>query len=140
EVARFRPQAAEGVRAQVSLALLEGWFGIVASVILGCGMAAALFVGVTHVRAGALTLGNFLLITGYLAQLYAPLKTISKKASSLQGQLASAERVFALLDTPADVPECRHPHGLTRASGAIAFENVSFAYDSQRTVLEQVSF
>ena len=76
----------------------------------------------------------------YLAQLYAPLKTISKSAATLQSSLASAERAFALLDEAPDVVERPNAGRLLRASGAVAFHNVSFAYNGGAPVLHDVSF
>jgi len=82
------------------------------------------------------------MVLGYLGQLYDPLKTISRKAAGIQSYLASAERVFTLLDEPFDVPERVNARSLTRARGAVAFREVSFAYDGERggAVLRDVSF
>jgi len=80
------------------------------------------------------------MVLGYLAQLYDPLKTISRKAAGIQAYLASAERVFALLDEPSDVPERVRARPLPRANGAVTFRHVSFSYDSERPVLRDVSF
>src|SRR5436309_1957941 len=98
----------------------------------------ALAVG--HVRSGLLTLGQLLLVMGYLGQLYQPLKTISQKAGTFQSYFASAERAFALLDERPDVPERPHAGRVERATGAVTFRNVSFAYDPAQPVLEDVSF
>jgi ATP-binding cassette, subfamily B, bacterial len=92
------------------------------------------------VREGSLTLGQLLMVLGYLGQLYEPLKTIGRKAAGLQSYLASAERVFALLDERPDVPERPQARPLRRAAGAVAFQNVGFAYDADHPVLHDVSF
>ena len=92
------------------------------------------------IQARALTLGSFMMVWGYLAQLYGPLKTISKKAASLQTHLAGAERAFAVLDELPDVLERPNARPLARAWGAMAFRNVSFAYDQNRPVLQDISF
>src|SRR5205823_448146 len=81
-----------------------------------------------------------LLVLSYLAQLYAPLETISKKAADLQGSLASAERAYALLDEAPDVPDRPGARPLTRAAGAVAFRGVTFAYPGGPPVLNDVSF
>src|SRR5262249_54465977 len=86
------------------------------------------------------TLGELLLVLVYLTQLYAPLKTLSKKAASLQSHLASAERAFALLDEAPDVPERPHARPLTRAGGAVACRHLTFAYGADPPVLRDVSF
>jgi ATP-binding cassette subfamily B protein len=126
--------------ARIHLALLEGRFGLLVGVATALGMAAVLFIGVRHVRSGALTLGQLLMVLTYLGQLYDPLKTISRKAAAVQSYLASAERVFALLDERPDVPERAHARPLGRASGAVAFRTVCFAYDPDHPVLRDVSF
>jgi ATP-binding cassette, subfamily B, bacterial len=104
------------------------------------GTAAALWVGVRHVQTGVLSLGNLILLMSYLGQLYEPLRTIGKKASSLQGYLASAERAFAILDQTPDVLERTNARPLGRASGGVAFRDVSFAYEEGQTVLGNISF
>ena len=77
---------------------------------------------------------------GYVGQLYEPLKTIGRKASGLQSYLAGAERAFALLDEPPDVPERPHARPLARAAGTVTFRHVRFAYDGQHPVLRDVTF
>jgi len=140
ETDRFLRRSREGMAARLGLALLQGRYGLFVGLTMALGTAAVLLIGVRHVRTGALTLGQLLLVMGYLAQLYQPLKTISRKAASLQSYLASAERAFALLDERPDVPERLHARSLVRAAGAVEFQHVSFAYNSDRRVLHDVSF
>ena len=140
ETDRFLRRSREGMAARLGLALLQGRYGLYVGQTMAFGTAAVLLIGVRHVRTGALTLGQLLLVMGYLAQLYQPLKTISRKAASLQSYLASAERAFALLDERPDVPERLHARPLVRAAGAVEFQHVFFAYNSDRPVLHDVSF
>jgi len=140
ETDRFVRRSREGVAVRVGLALLEGRYGLCVGLTMAVGMAAVLLIGVGHVRSGALTLGQLLIVMGYLAQLYQPLKTISRKTSSCQFYLASAERAFALLDERPDVPERSDARSIVRAAGTVAFRHVSFAYNSDHPVLHDVSF
>ena len=140
ETDRFLRRSREGMAARLGLALLQGRYGLFVGLTMALGTAAVLLIGVRHVRTGALTLGQLLLVMGYLAQLYQPLKTISRKAASLQSYLASAERAFALLDERPDVPERPHARPLVRAAGAVAFRQVCFAYDGEHPVLRDVTF
>src|SRR5437899_41031 len=80
------------------------------------------------------------MVMASISRLYEPLKTISKKSASLQSHLASAERAFALLDHPPDVSERPNARRLARATGAVAFRHVSFAYDGGSRRLHDVSF
>jgi ATP-binding cassette subfamily B protein len=78
---------------------------------------------------------------GYLSQLYRPLQSISKKVGDLQQSIASAERTFALLDQSPEVIEKPNAMPLSRARGALSFQNVFFAYKVENNpVLQNVSF
>jgi len=137
---RFADRSAASVRAKISLSVVEGRFGIVVGATIGLGMATVLFVGTRHVLAGAMTLGELVLVMGYLQQLYDPLKTASKKVGTLQSSLASAERVYSLLDEAPDFVDPPDARPLARAAGAVSFRDVSFAYEQGHPVLEGVSF
>jgi ATP-binding cassette, subfamily B, bacterial len=137
---RFVRSSDEGRWARLRLTMIEGAFGMQVSVLTVIGTALVLFVGVRHVQAGVLTLGELLLVMGYLAQLYDPLKTLSKRTVGMQSKLASAERVYALLDDAPDVAERPDARPLARARGDIEFRGVSFAYSPERTALREVSF
>jgi ATP-binding cassette subfamily B protein len=140
EQKRFVQKSSEGLRARLHLAWLEGVFGLLLGLISAVGSACVLFLGVYHIQQGILTLGSLLLVIGYLSQLYSPLKTMSRKAASLQSYLAGAERAFALLDEATDVPDRANALPLKRAKGAFAFCNVSFAYQPEQLVLKQINF
>lgn len=137
---RYMRRSADILKARIRLGLAEGRFSLIIGLITSVGTAAALWLGVRHVQTGVLLLGNLILLMSYLGQLYEPLRTIGKKASSLQGYLASAERAFAILDQPPDVLERPNARPLSRASGAVAFRNVSFAYQEGQIVLRDISF
>jgi ATP-binding cassette, subfamily B, bacterial len=137
---RFADRSAASVRAKVDLSFVEGRFGIVVGATIGLGMGTVLYLGTRHVLAGAITLGELVLVVGYLQQLYDPLKTASKKIGTLQSSLASAERVYSLLDEAPDFVDPPEARSLVRAAGAVAFQNVSFAYEPNHRVLHGVSF
>src|SRR5687767_12644321 len=93
----------------------------------------------------ALTLGSLVAFLQYSQRFFRPISDMSEKFNVLQGAMASSERIFALLDTPVEV---KSPvvSGFSRTSesgvtsGAIAFEDVSFAYVPGEPVLKNVSF
>src|SRR5947207_2971023 len=139
ETDRFAQRSREGVAARIRIALTEGRYGLLVGITTALGTGAVLFIGVRHVQANLLTLGQLLMAVTYLGQLYEPLKTVSKKAATLQSYLASAERAFALLDQQPEVPERPDARPLERARGALEFRGVSFAYGPDRPVLHDVS-
>jgi len=137
---RFVHRSGDGVRGRVRLALAEGRFAVAVGLITAVGMTIVLYLGIAHVRSGALSLGELLLVMGYVAKLYDPMKTISRKVATLQGYLVSVERAFAVLDEQPDVDERPDAQPIARSRGTIAFENVSFSYAPDRPVLHDVSF
>lgn len=140
EADRFADRADETLRAQLRLTRAEGTLSLLVRTTMALGTAIVLFIGVRHVQSGALTLGSLLLLLGYLAQLYGPMRTIGQKIATMQKHLASAERAFALLDATPDVQERPHARPISRADGTITFQHVSFAYEPDRMVLRDVSF
>lgn len=140
EAEHFAHRLSRVMRRRLRVALLEGRYELHVGLLTAAGTATVLFIGVGHVRGGALTLGDLLLVMGYLAKLYQPVKTIARKSATLQGHLASAERAFALLEELPDVPERADARPIARAVGAVSFRNVSFAYGLDRPVLHDVSF
>ncbi|PYT13707.1 MAG: hypothetical protein DMF51_10090 [Acidobacteria bacterium] len=114
EQRRYMRHASKGIWARFRVAFAEGGFG--------------LLVGLTTA------------VGTYLSQLYGPLQTLSSLTGHLQRSLASAERAFSLLDETPDVAERQDARPISRASGAVAFRSVSFAYDKDHPVLHDVSF
>ena len=140
EQRRFMHHASEGIWARFRVAFAEGGFGLLVGLTTAAGTAMVLTIGARHVLSGVLTLGELLLVMAYLSQLYGPLQTLSSLTGHLQRSLASAERAFSLLDETPDVAQRQDARSLSRASGAVAFRNVSFAYDKDHPVLHEVSF
>ena len=140
EKERFLRHYYKNVQGQVRLASISGVLELLIGLTIAAGTAATLFIGVHHVQSGILTLGSLLLVMAYLAQLYSPLETISRKMVDLQASLVSAARAFTLLDETHDVAEKRDALPVGRASGAITFHDVSFAYPGGPPVLRNISF
>jgi len=117
-------------------------------------LAASLIIwyGSGRVMADALTLGSLVAFLQYSQRFFRPISDMSEKFNVLQGAMASSERIFALLDTPVEVKSPAYaqsaPAGLRpdfdegrdATLGAIAFEDVSFAYVPGEPVLKNVSF
>jgi ATP-binding cassette subfamily B protein len=139
EHARYLGRSVRRMRELLRVAFLQGGFDLMVGAVISLATAATLYIGVLHVRAGTLSLGNLALLTAYIMQLLDPLKVVSKHLAELQSGLASAERAFSVLDMAPDVNDRPHPKPLARARGSIRFEDVSFGYQPGRTVLRQVN-
>jgi ATP-binding cassette, subfamily B, bacterial len=140
ERGRFFARSRPLISTQVELGLVEGGFDLLIGLTLAVGTATVLWLGVSKVVGGVLTLGNLLVVMSYLAQLYRPLETISRKIAELQSSMVSTQRAWTLLDAAQDVPESPVPRPLSRARGEVHFENVSFQFPGSDRVLHDVSF
>lgn len=136
---RYSERASEALNARVSLSATEGFFGLLIGLVTASMTALILYIGALHVESGAITMGELLLVMGYLSQLYDPLKSASKRVGKMQSSLAGAERAFALLDQDPDVPESPNARPLRRAEGYIELQNVAFGYDAGLPVLRNLS-
>ncbi|MBM68299.1 MAG: metal ABC transporter permease [Haliea sp.] len=95
---------------------------------------------VLQVRTGQLTLGDFVLISQYMIQLFLPLGFLGFVYREMKGAMANIERLFALLDVRPELADRPGAPALDVAGGAIRFEQVSFRYQAGRSILDRVSF
>ncbi len=136
---RFVEESKVGIDGQMKVARARGWFDLLVGLTMALGTALVLYLGVQHVQEGSLTLGELLIVMTYLAQLYSPLETISKKVADLQSGMASAQRVFSVLERDPEVIESPNPVHISRAKGRLEFRNMSFGYDPSSMVLKDVT-
>ena len=137
---KFVTQSSQSASAAVRASVEGSVYGLLIGMATAVGLAAVLFVGIQHVLSGALSLGNLLIVNYYVTQLYSPIKTIGEKVVSMEKDLAGMERFFAIVDRQDDVPERPDALPLARATGRIAFSDVSFEYEKGHPVLKGVSF
>ncbi len=76
----------------------------------------------------------------YLSLFYAPVSGLAQMLENLQSALAGGERVALILDTPSKIVDVDDAKELKEVNGNIAFENVSFRYEEDVPVLENISF
>jgi len=103
-------------------------------------VAMILLYGGGRVLVGTLTLGALVAFVQYSERFWRPISDLSEKFNILQAAMASSERIFTLLDTPAQVTAPAAPRRLAKVRGRIAFEHVSFAYHPPQWVLRDVDF
>ena len=96
--------------------------------------------GGIRVVAGAMPIGLLIAFMQYTQRLYMPIRDLMEKYNILQSAMASSERIFGLLDTPAAVTNPPAPHEPERLNGRVEFKNVWFAYNEPEHVLRGVNF
>jgi ATP-binding cassette subfamily B protein len=137
---RFVEKSQQRLREMLRLQVLQMKFDLASALVYGTASALTLSIGILHVRNGSLSLGNLLLVIGYMGQLYAPLQTMTRRTNQLQSALVGAERAFAVVDEVPDVNERPDARAMARATGAIEFRGVGFGYSPDHRVLHDISF
>jgi ATP-binding cassette, subfamily B, bacterial len=140
EQRRFLDHAMNWVRQHNALASIGSGFDFLFGMTVTIGTATALFIGISHVKQGRLSLGDLLLLMAYMAQLSGPLDTVAKKLTELQSHLVGFRRALAILDTPPLVTDRPDSRPLLKAQGHVGFRGVTFGYPSSPPVLRDVSF
>jgi ATP-binding cassette subfamily B protein len=103
-------------------------------------LALILAAGGRRVGSEGLQLGLLIAFMQYAERFFRPISDLSEKYNTFQAAMASAERIFGLLDRTATIRSPAQPIRLHRARGHIVFEHVDFAYDPREPVLHDVSF
>ncbi len=96
-------------------------------------------VGGLRVASGSLSLGDVQAFIQYSRQFTQPLTQVASMANVLQSGVASAERVFELLDEPEQTPDEDPPATLDPVRGRVVFDDVSFRYDADRPLIDNLS-
>ncbi|WP_051114114.1 ABC transporter ATP-binding protein [Actinopolymorpha alba] len=96
-------------------------------------------IGGLRVASGTMSLGDVQAFIQYSRQFSQPITQVASMANLLQSGVASAERVFDLLDAEEQEPNPRSPLRPERVTGRVAFENVSFRYDPDRPLIDDLS-
>jgi ATP-binding cassette subfamily B protein len=91
-------------------------------------------------ESSGLTLGILVAFIQYAQQFFRPISDLAEKYNVLQGAMASAERIFKVLDEKPDIREPARPVILPAMKEGIEFRNVWFAYDGEDYVLKDISF
>jgi ATP-binding cassette subfamily B protein len=128
------------VRQHNALASIGSGFDFMFGMTVTIGTAIALFIGIGHVKAGRLSLGDLLLLMAYMAQLAGPLDTLAKKLTELQSHLVGFRRALAILETPPLVMDRPCSRRLNKSNGHLTFRGVTFGYCASAPVLRDVSF
>lgn len=124
------------VKNQISLNLLNAGQGI----IITLGMVVLLWMSADRVTNGVMTVGDIVLISAYLTQLYAPLNFLGFIYREIKNSLSDMERMFAILDQHQEVKDQPGSVPLQTRAAAISFEHVQFSYEPERQILHDITF
>jgi ATP-binding cassette subfamily B protein len=131
EVERFRERSA-GVRdIGVQQAVVGRWFALGLSLVSALGTALVFWVGGHLVLRGVFSVGTIVAFSAYLANLYGPLMAMSNARVDFATSMVSFERVFEVLDLPAEISDRPGALDLARVEGSLRFDRVSFSYEEE---------
>src|SRR5205085_638021 len=124
------------VKAYTSLAVLNAG----QAVLFTLGLAAAMVLCVRGIRAGTNTVGDFVMINTMMIQLYQPLNFMGMVYREIKQAITDIEIMFSILAREPEIRDVAGAPPLKVSTGAIRFENVSFAYEPSRRILKGITF
>lgn len=99
-----------------------------------------LWVGSREVFAAVISVGTLYIFSNYIQSFFDPIQELAEQFSTLQSSIASAEKIFTIMDEEFSIEEVENPVVLPEIKGRIEFDHVWFAYDDENYVLRDVSF
>ncbi|WP_395311941.1 ABC transporter ATP-binding protein [Mycobacterium sp. AMU20-3851] len=138
-VEKFDELNGEVCRASLGAQFLSGLVSPATTFIGNLSYVAVAVVGGIQVATGQITLGSIQAFIQYVRQFNQPLTQVASMYNSLQSGIASAERIFDLLDAPEESGAPDAPTARSTAAGRVAFEHVSFSYRPGTPVIEDLS-
>lgn len=99
-----------------------------------------IMVGSKSVITGVITVGTLYTFIQYITSFFEPIQELAEQLGTLQSAMASAEKIFTILDEEVVVKETKNPKYLEQIKGKIEFEHVWFAYQGEDWILKDVSF
>ncbi len=117
-------------------------FGPMVEITWGLGSFFLYFIGIHFLGRNAVEVGTYLAFSTYLAMFWSPIRNLASFYNKLITNLSAAERVFDILDTPAEITDREGAAILPPLTGKVEFRHVSFAYEDEpeRLILKDVNF
>ncbi len=140
ETERYATAGARTMQARIRVTWQQSLFGVVVGSITILGTALVLVVGGMHVMRGEMTVGDLTVVIAYLGAVYGPLSAIAHTTGQLQGAIAGARRVRAMLALTPETEEAADAVSAATIKGEVTFEHVSFSYPDGTRVLDDISF
>lgn len=99
-----------------------------------------LWFGSRNVFDEIISVGTLYIFSNYIRSFFDPIQELAEQFSTLQSSIASAEKIFTVMDEEEFIPEVENPKQPDKIIGKIEFDHVWFAYDGENYVLKDVSF
>lgn len=106
----------------------------------GLGTIAMFYVGIAVLGIGVKQVGLLVAFSSYISMFWNPIMNLSNFYNQLITNIAGAERVFEIMDTPSEITDGKEITQMPPIKGNVTFDHVSFSYDDKTSVLSNVSF
>ena len=140
EINRFEEQNMHNFRAQMKYVKLSATLTPTIEFVAAIGVTMILWFGGNSVIDGDITAGALVAFLTYAVNISNPIKRLSRVIANIQKALAAADRVFDVLDLPELIQNKPNAQLLPHVKGNVSFNNVSFAYNTDEPILDNVSF
>jgi ATP-binding cassette subfamily B protein len=140
EQRRLEEESLENVEIALRARGMKARLSPMVAVIVAIGTGLVLWFGSLLALAGSLSAGSLIMFIWYLGKMYKPIQDLSKMTDAYSKASVGYERIREILDTNGEVNDLPGARDARRLSGAIEFDNVTFAYDPSRPTLDNVSF
>ncbi len=138
-IRRFRERNRRNMQANITAGAITSAFGPAVDVLSTLGLALVAGVGGYMALAGAVTVGVVVSFIQYVQSFFRPVRMLAAQWTMAQSALASAERLFEVLDLPPDLTSPPDAVVLPRLRGEVSFEGVWFAYEDGQWVLQDIT-
>lgn len=119
---------------------LNDGMGSVIDISWGIGLAALYFAGVCYAGIDDTSIGTLIAFSSYIGMFWNPIMNLSNFYTQIITNIAAAERVFEIMDTRPAISDAPGVTDIPPIRGQVTFEHVSFSYDNNTNVLNDVSF
>ncbi|KAI7868229.1 hypothetical protein BDF14DRAFT_1794250 [Spinellus fusiger] len=140
EIARYKDAIIEYQKADWKCSISLNILTLAQNAVITAGLLAGSLLFAWEVSKGNLTAGDFVAFNIYMMQLYTPLHFFGLYYRMIQQNFIDMERMFVLFDERTTVLDAPDAKDLVLCQGSIVFDNVSFSYDGQRSILNNLSF
>ena len=139
ELERFKQKNYENYFLHVQILRLVNTLRPAVDLITEVGAVVVICFGGYKVLQGQLSAGTFVIFFPYLQRMYGPITGVTRFYNQIQRALASTERVFEVLDTPAELKDAPNAVNLPNVHGTVEFKNVHFKYNQDPEVLSDIN-
>jgi len=136
---RFRAQSRSGLQAYLESVRYQARVAPLVDVLAAVGLAIVMWLGATRVLAGVLTTGDLVIFFAYITNLYSPIKALARLSYTYSKASVGAERIAEVMRVRSEVRDRKRARPAPPLRGRIEFRDVSFEYETGRTVLSHIN-